>query len=118
MCIRDRYGLKEFINEHPVAPTAVVIKQSQAADGLVEGGEVTSVQQKTLSSDKSLTRNLECRRLCRITRICRACVLFKRHKNFVLDNVPAVCGTDGLFSGTFARFLGARVTEETVQMLT
>ena len=39
------FGFQEFVSEHPVAPAAVVIKQGQRTDGLVEHVEVAGVQQ-------------------------------------------------------------------------
>ena len=61
--------------------------------------------------------NFEGAGLSGIARVSRAGVLLKSHQDLVLHNIAAVCSTDGLLSSTLARFFGAGVTEETVQML-
>jgi len=91
-------SFQEFVDEHPITPTTIVVEQSQGADRLVESGQVTGIQQEALSSNKGFASNLKGARLSGIGRVSGARVLAKRHEHFVLYNVPAVCSTDGLLS--------------------
>ena len=52
------FSFQEFVSEHPVAPAAVVIKQGQRTDGLVEDVQVSGVQQQTLSGNQGFTSHL------------------------------------------------------------
>jgi hypothetical protein len=107
-------SFQEFVNEHPIAPTAVVIQKGEATDGLVEGGQITGVQQQTLGGNKSFPSNLESAGLSGIARISRTGVLTKSNLYFVLNDITAVSSTNGLLSRAFPRFLRTGVSEEPV----
>jgi len=107
-------GLEQFVQEHTVAPSAVVIQQGQRTDGLVEHVEVPRVQQQTLSGHQSLTSNFEGAREVGVVWICRTGVLTQRHQHFVLNDGPAVSSTDGLILGTLTISFRTRIAPETI----
>jgi len=67
-------SFQEFVNEHPITPTTIVVEQSQGTDRLVESGKVTGIQQKTLSSNKGFASNLKSAWLGGIRRVRRTSV--------------------------------------------
>ena len=109
-----RDSFQEFVDEHPIAPTTIVVEQGQRTDGLVESSQVAGVQQKTLRGDQCLASNLEGAGLSGVTRIGRTGVLAKSHEHFVLDDVPAISSTNGLLSGALPRLFRAGIAPETV----
>jgi hypothetical protein len=83
-------SLKEFVDEHPITPTTIIVKKGEATDRLVEGCQITGVQQQTLGSNQSFPSNLESAGLSRIARISRTGVLTKSNLHFVLNDVTAI----------------------------
>ena len=105
-------SFEQFVGKHPIAPTTVVVEQSQRTDGLVENVQVSGVQQQTLSGQQGFTSHLEGGGSSGVRRICRTGVLLKVHKNLVFNDIAARRSTKSLISGTLSRILSTRITPE------
>jgi hypothetical protein len=113
-CRTIGFCLRQFVKEDAVTPPAIVVEQGQGTDALVEHIQVTGVQQHALGGNQSFTSNLKGAGLSRIAGVSRTGVFLKHHQDFLLGDVTAVGGTDGLVSDAFAAVLSTRAAPELV----
>ena len=107
-------SLKQFVSEDAIAPTTIIVKQGQRADGLVENIEVSSVKQQTLCSQQGFASNLEGTGCSGISRIGRTRIFLQVDENLIFNNRAARCGAQSLISSTLSGILVARISPEAV----
>ena len=97
-------GLEQFIGEDAIAPTTIIIKQRQGANGLVENIEVSSVSSRRCAVNKVSRATLKV--LGAVASVGSAGPIFLQvDKNLIFNNRAARCSAQSLVSSTLSESL-------------